>query len=125
MSVYGEGNKIIKAITATTYRATKQDLGAIITNRAAGGNLALTLPPTIDLDAGWWCEVFCVAAGTVTVASDTTDTIVAFNDATADSIAFSTASEIIGNGLTMVWDGTGWLAFMHLGIETATPVIAT
>lgn len=125
MSIYGDGNRTLKVLTATTYRATKQDLGVIFTNRGAGGNLALTLPPTIDLDLGWWCEVFSVAAGTVTVSSDTTDTIVASNDATADSIAFSTASEIIGNGLTMVWDGTGWLAFMHLGLEAVTAVIAT
>lgn len=124
MSIYGERRRIIKPKTTTTYRMTLMDLGAIITNRGAGGNLALTLPPTIDLPAGWWVEVFCVAAGTVTVTAPTASTMVVFNNAAASSIAFSTASEIIGESLRITWDGTGWLTQVFLGAETGTPTIA-
>lgn len=124
MSVYGERLRRLITVTATTYRATKQDLGARIHNRGAGGNLAITLPPTLDLDIGWWVEVFCVAAGTVTVSAPTASTMVVFNNGAASSIAFSTASEIIGSSMTVTWDGTGWQVDVHLAAETVTPVIA-
>lgn len=111
--------------TGTTYSVVAADLGTIFTNRGAGGNIAYTLPATSTIAVGWHATFYAVAAGTVTVASAVGDTIVAFNDATADSIAFSTSSEIIGGSVRMVWDGTGWLSFVSLGTETQTPVIAT
>lgn len=119
------GLKKIAVKTATTYSIVAADIGTIFTNRGAGGNIAYTLPVTSTIAAGWHCRVFAVAAGTVTVSSATADTMVVFNDATADSIAFSTSSEIIGGAAEFVWDGTGWLTFVNLGAETQTPVIAT
>ena len=120
------GLKKISAKTGTTYTVLASELGTLFTNRGAGGNIAFTLPATAGIAAGWWCRFFCVAAGTVTVSSPDLNTMTVFNNATtADSIAFSTSSEIIGNGLEVVWDGTGWLVFVMLGAETSTPTIGT
>jgi hypothetical protein len=116
--------RAIEAKTAS-YRCTAQDHGKILTNRGASGAVTITLPPTADIVAGWSIRVFVVADQTVTVASNTADTMTLFNDATADSLAFSTASEKIGGGVECVWDGTSWLGFVFLGIETQTPVVAT
>jgi len=123
----GIGVPLFRTIEAKTadYRCTYLDSGKILTNRGAAGAVTITLPPTADIPTGWWIEVFVAAGQNLTVASNTVDTMVVFNDATADSIAFSTANELIGNGARFVWDGTGWLTFVALGAETATPTIAT
>jgi hypothetical protein len=116
--------RLVIAKTAD-YTLTADDGGTIFTTRGAGGNVNFTLPATTGLSSGWNAEFFSVAAGTMTVTAGTADTMVAFNDATADSVAFSTASEIIGNGIRVVWDGTGWLTFVALGAESSTPTVAT
>lgn len=116
----------IEAKTAD-YQVKTEDIGKILTNRGASGAVTFTLPAVTSptLPAGWWVEFFVVAGQNVTIASSgSLDNLVAFNDATADSIAFSTATELIGNGVRVVWDGTSWLVFVALGAETATPTIA-
>ena len=87
----------ISAKTAA-YAMVPEDIGKLFTNRGASGAVTLTLPPTADIPDGWWCEVFVAANQSVTVAAPTTDTMVAFNDAAADSVAFSTSGEKIGAG---------------------------
>lgn len=118
------GLKKISAKTAD-YSVLAADCGTTFTTRGAAGAVNFTLPATSTISAGWWAEFFSAADQNMTVTAATADTITAFNDLTADSIAFSTASEKIGGGVRMVWDGTGWLTFVHLGIETQTPTIAT
>lgn len=114
----------IEAKTAA-YKILPEDVGVLFTNRGASGAVTLTLPDTSDIETGWYCDVFVVADQTVTVAAATADTMVVFNDAAADSIAFSTSNEKIGGGARFVWDGTGWLTFVNLGMDSQTPVIAT
>lgn len=123
-SLFSTGRRVVVPVTATTIRLTRQNEGNIITNRGAAGNLAVTLPPTADLPVGWACEFFSVAAGTFTIAAAVASTMVVFNNGTASSIAFSTAAEIIGNSIQVIWDGTGWLTKVGLGAETVTPTIA-
>lgn len=113
----------VTAVTAAAYTVTTAESGTTFTTRGAAGNVNFTLPATPT--TGTWFRFFSVAAGTMTITAGTADTMVVFNDATADSIAFSTAAEIIGNGVEVLYDGTGWLTFVHLGAETATPTIAT
>lgn len=123
-TIYADGYKRISAKTAA-YTLTPDDNGKIFTNRGAGGAVTFTLPPTADIPTGFNVRFFVVADQNVTVASNgSADNIVAFNDAAADSIAFSTGSEKIGSGIEVVWDGAGWLAFVMLGAETATPTVA-
>jgi len=64
----------------------------------------------------------------MTITSGTADKMTAFNDLTADSIAFSTASEKIGGAVIVIADGTGWLVFPYttgLGLTAQTATIAT
>ena len=121
------GSNLLRTIEAKTaaYRMTYQDHGKILTNRGAGGSVTLTLPPTADISAGWWVDVFgCVLAQNLIVASFTADTVTTFNDLTADSVALQTASERAGGGFRFVWDGTGWLTQMFTQ-EVQTVTVAT
>ncbi len=97
--------------------------GTLFTNRAAGGAVTFTLPTTAK--KGLHYGFFVVADQNVIVAGGSADTMVVFNDATADSIAFQTASEKIGGMIEVYGDGTGWLTKVSLGAETQTPTIVT
>jgi len=122
----GMSRDLYHKISAKTssYAITKMDLGTLFTNRGASGAVTFTLPLTTGLETGWHCRIFAVADQNVVIASyGSSDNIVTFNDAGADSITISTASEIMGAGYELVWDGTGWLAFSFVG-ETQTVTIA-
>lgn len=106
------------------YSITKQDLGTLFTNRGASASVTLTLPLTTGLETGWWCRFFVIANYALVIASyGSSDDIVAFNDAGADSITIDTSAERIGFGCEVVWDGTSWLVFVNQG-ETQTITIA-
>lgn len=105
------------------YTVLEADNNVLFTNRGASGAVNFTLPATAKKGLRFG---FYVAAGQdVTVTAGTADTMVAFNDAAADSIAYSTSSEKIGAMVEVIGDGTGWLVVNHLGAETQTPTIAT
>jgi len=108
------------------YTVLKSDHGTLFTTEGAGGTVNFTLPATADLPVGWYAEFFSVAAGAMTVTAGTADTLVVFNDAAADSIAFSTTSEIIGAHIKCVKLTTSLIGvFVGLGAETQTPTIVT
>lgn len=124
-SYMGLAPALYKDIAAKTaaYKIVPEDVAVLFTNRGATGSVTLTLPDTATLPVGWWCEFFVVADQTLAVAAPTADTMVTFNNAAADSIAFSTSNEKIGGGGRAVWDGTGWLISLNLGMDSQTPVI--
>ena len=109
--------------TATTYTFGAGDWGGVHTNRGVAGNIAYTLPDPTSIKAGTYLYVFCVAAGTVTVTCN--EGIVTLNNAAADSIAWSTANEIIGNGGKFLTDGTSWLFHNYIAAEAATTTVGT
>ena len=51
--------------------------------------------------------------------------MVTANDAAADSVAFSTGSEIIGGSFDVYGDGTSWLVISHIPQDGHTITIAT
>ena len=118
-------NKLVPNISAKTanYTLTQSDWGCIFTNRGATGAITFTLPAVSGTPAGAYATFFVVADQTVTVAG-TAGELVTFNDAAANSVAFSTASEKIGAGVTVVCDGTSWLV-MPMTEETQTMTVAT
>lgn len=111
----------IVAKTASYYMKP-EDEGVLFTNSGAGGAITLTLPPRADIPDGWACQVFTVAGQNVTVAADVADTLVTFNDAAADSVTFSTAGDLIGNGAEFVYSATDELWFCFLYVEGAVVV---
>lgn len=116
--------RVVTAKTAS-YTCLESDCGNLFTTTGASGAVTFTLPTAAAGNAGLWYEFFNTVDQTMTVAAATGDTMVVFNDAAADSIALSTASEKIGTGIRVISDGSKWLVFVSLGIETATPVVAT
>lgn len=104
------------------YTVTPNDAGTLFTNRGASGAVVFTLPAAAAA-TGIEFEFAVVANQNVTIAAPA-DTLVAFNDATATSIAFSTTSEKVGSNVRVVSDGTSWISSVHLAAETATPTIA-
>jgi len=106
------------------YTVTAADNNTVFTTQGAAGTVAFTLP---TLARGLRYRFFNEAAEDMTVASVVTDEMVAFNDLTADSVGFTTASEEIGGAIEVMAnaDATKWIVFMHLGAETQTPAIAT
>lgn len=117
------GWRDIRAITDATYSVTESDNNTLFTNRGASGNLNLTLPAAAK--KGLRYGVFCVAAGTVTITAGTADTLVILNDSAADSFAYDTVAEIIGNHAEILGDGTGWLVLQHLAGEAVTTTPAS
>jgi hypothetical protein len=113
----------IEAKTAA-YQIRESDLGKLFTTVGAIASVTFTLPVTTTIQVGWWCEFFQAADQDMVIASyGSLDNITFHNDLTADTITFSTATELIGNAVRVVWDGTSWLSFL-MAEETVTVVAA-
>src|SRR3990167_588899 len=126
MSIEMMTRSLLYPIDAKTadYTVVAQDIGKILTNRAATASVTFTLPIVTEIQAGWWCMFFAAADFAVVIASaGSLDNLTTFNDLTADSITIDTATEIIGAGVKVVWDGTGWLVHLFPQ-ETQTVTVA-
>ena len=70
----------------------------------------MRLPAPTAVAAGAF-YLFLVHAGqNVLIAPPVVDTLVVFNDAAADSLAISTAGQLIGGLAIAICDGTSWFA---------------
>lgn len=105
------------------YTVLTTDHGTLFTNRGAGAAVTFTLPAVAA--KGLRYGFYVVANQNVLVVGGTADTMVAFNDATANSVAFSTTGEKIGGMFEVFGDGTGWLVLPRLGQDSQTVTIAT
>lgn len=97
---------ILPRVVAKTaaYTALFTESGTIFTTVGATAAVTFTLPAA---SAGKWIYLFVSGADVaMTVAAGTVDTLITFNDLTADSVAFSTAGEIIGGAILAFSDGT-------------------
>jgi len=115
------GLRLVTAKTAD-YTLTAADVGGLFTTTGATGTVTFTLP-AVATSTGYWYDFMNTVGQTMTVTAPA-NKLVAFNNATATSITFSTASELIGSGVRVVCDGAKWIAMPILGSETATPTIA-
>lgn len=106
---------------AADYTVLTTDSGTLFTATAAAN---FTLPTAVG-NTGMNFEFFNAADSNMTVTSTPADSMITFNDAAADSVAFSTASEKIGGSIRVTSDGTKWLVQTFLAAETQTPTIAT
>ena len=116
------GERTIEAKTAA-YTLTGKDYGKIFTNRGATGAVTFTLPTPEDRLSGVTATFFVVADQTVTVTGPD-EKLTTFNDATADSVAFSTSGEKVGGCFECVWDGTTWLVRINAE-ETQTLTVTS
>ena len=94
------------------YTLLPEDDGKTFTTRGAGsGTVIFTLPAVSKIQAGWSARFFAVGAAAMAVASEA-DKMVTFNDADADKVQLGTASEIIGGGIAVEFDGTSFLVWL-------------
>lgn len=95
------------------YTVKSEESGTFFLTTGATAAVNFTLPAIAD---GPFVFFFLATADvSLTVTAGTADTLIAYNDLAADSVALSTASEKIGGGF-MVWcDGTSVGAVALLG----------
>lgn len=123
--LFGGWAKVVEAKTAN-YTVKQRDCGKILTNRGASGTITFTLPkittsPPNGLK-GFNVEFYTVTANAIVIASDPSDTLIVHADATADTL---TTAATIGQHITVVSDGTGWLVISDpSAASTATAVTA-
>ena len=104
------------------YAVLASESGTWFTNVGATGGVNYTLPTKADGLVYWFFN--CVDFELM-VTSDVADTMATFNDLTADTIAYTQASEHVGGGFMLVCDGTSWLASPLLGAHTQTIAVVT
>lgn len=109
------------ATKTSAYTVTAKETGTIFVTTGATAAVTFTLPAISD---GPWVFSFISGADVaMTVAAGTADTMVTYNDLAADSIAFSTSSEIIGGMVDVFCDGTTLFGVTRMGdprYQTAT-----
>lgn len=104
--------KLPAALTANT-TLNASHFGALV--QASTGALVLTLPTAAAGNAGAWVKVVNIVDQDLTVSPATADTLIALNDATADSIKANTANTRLGATATFISTGTKWLATPEYG----------
>ncbi len=107
-NTYRNARRPIVAKTAN-YTVLPKDNGVLFTNEGASGAVTFTLPTPAARLKGMMVEFFIVADQTVTLTCATSDRLVVANNASADSLAFSTSSEKIGASLKATCSGSLWL----------------
>ncbi len=122
--VFGYLTGQFKGVMILTATATLSELhlGSHLVVRGASAAVTLTLPATPK--RGMRFRVTNASAQNLTIAAGTADTMVCFNDLTADSVTLSTAGELIGGTFEVFGDGTGWIVVPALW-EGQTPTIVT
>lgn len=105
------------------YTVVANDNFTLFDNTGAGGAVTFTLPALAN---GYVFGFRVVADQNLTVASAAGDDMIAFNDASADSVAFSTAGQLIG-GMVVVYtapNATKWIV-ENRSAGTNTVTVAT
>ncbi len=118
------GRHSMANVTAKTtdYSVTAADTGSVFTTTGASATVTFTLPVKTSGLAYWFINTVDY---NMVVAANTADTMVTFNDATADSVAFSTSSEKIGGAVRVFCDGTKWIALPFGTKSTGTMTVNT
>lgn len=112
----------IVAITGTRTLKSSES-GTIFHNVGMTAGVTVTLPAISD--GPFYFKILQGAAYGITVTAATADTIITFNDAAADSVVFSTSSEIIGGHYEVICDGTSLFVLPILASEAQTVTIST
>lgn len=88
------------------YSCLAKDSGTMFTTEGASQDLEFTLPAVDGLD-GVFYWFYCAEDFELLITAPA-DTLVAFHNAAADGISYTTAGAHIGNAFMIVCDGTKW-----------------
>jgi len=105
--LYGQKTRVQAKTADYTLAAT--DSGSVLTTRGAAGAVNFTLPTVAAGLAGTDVLIYVAADQNVTLTAQTNGQLVLFNDAAANTVALSTASEKVGGCFRVICDGTSWL----------------
>ena len=105
------------------YSVLASESGTYFTTTGATGGVNFTLP-AVATSTGcvFW---FAAEADFEIMVTAPTSTLVAGNDATAISVAWTTATQQIGGGFMAICDGALWYAFPYAGQNDSAITIAT
>jgi|TARA_R110002020_G_scaffold195509_3_gene396520 hypothetical protein len=103
---YSMSNRADVEVITADRSVTVEDCGKILTNSGASGALELSLPAPSVAFKGVNFMMVVRTAQNFKVSTAAADTLVARNDATADSVL----SAEIGNEIQVYCDGTNWYA---------------
>lgn len=103
---FRNSRRVIEAKTGN-YTLTPADNGKIFTNQGATGAIVFTLPTPADHLRGVWYEFFVIADYSLTVTC--TESIVADDNVSADSVGYATTDEMIGGSFEAICTGTAWI----------------
>ena len=125
-----DANGVIDDISYKVYVITKvadytvlaSESGAWFTTSGATADVEFTLPTNAD---GLIYYFFNGADHELKVTADTADTMMAFNDVAADSVAYTTSNEHVGGAFVCFADGTNWFVAGLLGADSQTITVAT
>ena len=111
------------SVKTAAYTVKAVETGTWFLTTGATTDITFTLPPVSD---GPFIYFFVnIADFELLVASAVADTLVTFNDAAADSVAFTTASEQIGGFIIAGCDGTTVFAITPISAHSQTVTVAT
>lgn len=111
----------IEIVTADR-TVTAADHGTLFVCSGGSGAVNFTLPV---MTHGLEFDFYNAQGQNITLTSNPADTLVAYNDIAADSVALSTSSELIGGSFKVVGLSTGKALVMPRLWEAQTPTIAT
>lgn len=106
-----------------SYTVLARETGTWFLTTGATAAVTFTLPAISD--GPYIFHFVAVADVGMVVASAAADTLLTFNDAAADSVAFSTASEIMGSLVIAGCDGTTVFAITPIVSDLQTVTVAT
>jgi len=121
---YVTGQKTKVTAKTTDYTLTAADSGGLLTTTGASGAVVFTLPTVAAGFVGTDVTIVNTVDQDMTVTAQTAGQIVFKNDAAANSVAYSTASEKIGGAFRCVCDGSKWIV-MPLAEEAQTITVTT
>lgn len=119
----GQGAAQFETKTAS-FAITAADSGKIFMVVGATANVAVTLPAP-DPENPFHCRIIHLSDVTLTVSPAAVDTLYTFNDVAADSVALSTASELIGGEVEIFSNGVVTVALARISSPYQTVTVAT
>ena len=126
-----DGNGVLQSLISTprfvsktaAYTITAKESGTWFNDVGATAAVTFTLPKISD---GPWFFVFLVSTDTgITVAAETADTMIAFNDVAADSVGLVTTAEAIGGIIIAASDGTSCWGITPIVSDAVTVTVTT
>jgi len=96
-----------------SYTVTLADSGTIFTNSGDADAIVYTLPTVIQ--KGFFAIFINMVDQDMTITNGTADDLVAHDDTAADGVAFSTASNQIGQAVLVFCNGTEYVALALTG----------